>query len=716
MSQGSKLKRIPDDIRPLIGFSLKGLILTGLIGLPILLLILPGDLPGIRRTAVLYVLLCVLLSFIDFGKIRTIRFDGLSVCISLFFCVWITTHFYDRWWLFRQTGGDEAVIRLPGAALPAAAAVLGTAGIFGIYRIVNTLLQLLNPEKDPSAGPACGTDDGREKKGFFSTAVSACRAFCRTDRSAAIADGIGLIIWAGLNFSGIQSLYFRCTKLLDLARVGQTSAIAYRILQLFLILILANIIHTVLRNRKETVTKHGIITGCVFFLCTITLLIMIWPGYWSWDDILCAKAAAGYDLSAWHHFFSGLFHILCLLTIPFPAGVVILQIVIASFIVGYCSAKIGELFCGHVRRGVMEALVLLVSLAPPLLEYILSGFRMGIYSYLEFWLLTEFLCVYKNPDRPLGYHDILKLFALGILVACWRTEAIYYILLVPVFLWLMGGQAISRKRTLCFAILFAVCTVGIGKYNTGLIGDKTYSLTASVCPVTDLVRTADPEKDRAELEAIDRVIDTELATAMPERTGISLFWDPEENFVRPFSDADYSGYMKAYAGLLLRYPGTALNCVTNIFLDTSGIRTQADGSPTARLASDLALYLFDEDNAVGEAWASFGGLYKDPIDLPLRNTVMRGIACLDAEGRCTPVFHMVFNLLIPMILCLGCWIYHMARKKWGYGILLLFTLCRIPLIFAASPAPYFMYYLSVYYMGYIWFIVTLAEIRGLRKR
>ena len=261
-----------------------------------------------------------------------------------------------------------------------------------------------------------------------------------------------------------------------------------------------------------------------------------------------------------------------------------------------------------------------------------------------------------------------------------------------------------------------MCTVGIGKYNTGLIGDKTYSLTASVCPVTDLVRTADPEKDRAELEAIDRVIDTELATAMPERTGISLFWDPEENFVRPFSDADYSGYMKAYAGLLLRYPGTALNCVTNIFLDTSGIRTQADGSPTARLASDLALYLFDEDNSVGEAWASFGGLYKDPIDLPLRNTVMRGIAGLDAEGRCTPVFHVAFNLLIPMILCLGCWIYHLARKQWGYGILLLFTLCRIPLIFAASPAPYFMYYLSVYYMGYIWFIVTLAEIRGLRKR
>ena len=61
MSQGSKLKRIPDDIRPLIGFSLKRLILTGLIGLPILLLILPGDLTGIRRTAVLYVLLCVLL-------------------------------------------------------------------------------------------------------------------------------------------------------------------------------------------------------------------------------------------------------------------------------------------------------------------------------------------------------------------------------------------------------------------------------------------------------------------------------------------------------------------------------------------------------------------------------------------------------------------------------------------------------------------------------
>ena len=129
-----------------------------------------------------------------------------------------------------------------------------------------------------------------------------------------------MLIWSILNICEVQKLYFVET---DTAKVFP--------MKLLHILFLYSIIFAIFTMYKSKDTKKGkyrIIVTLATFAGFFLLLILTWPGTWSWDDVFIVQKASQYDTSAWQHFFSGIFHILCLQTIPFVSGVIIMQILI----------------------------------------------------------------------------------------------------------------------------------------------------------------------------------------------------------------------------------------------------------------------------------------------------------------------------------------------------------------------------------------------------
>ena len=514
------------------------------------------------------------------------------------------------------------------------------------------------------------------------------------------------LIWLNLNISGIQNLYFSNGKTLTI--------IIVKILHLFFLYGIFLKLHSMYNKRNVPKVKNEIIISIVYFLLLIVLLLLTWPGTWSWDDIKILINASSYNLTPWQHFFSGLFQILCLQTIPIPSGVIIVQIIIASMIVGYSISNISSLYGKNEKQvKIMQIFLGLITLLPPVVMYILCGFRMGMYSYFELWLITELIILYKEQKRT-TINDILRISFITIIISSWRTEGLYYPFFILILYFILGKKVICKKAAIISILLIMIFNVSIGKINNYMIGNNDYSLTATTDPITALVRNSD-ESDKEEIEIINKVIDVQFIIDNPDKTSEKCFW--EEDVVKDYSKEEYNNYLKAYVKLALKHPDVVLKSMCKMFLKT-GSGFGEDGKQTTRNmvgggCGGETLKLYDIENGACIRWNAVNSdvlKNKKPINLNLRNNVISFLNGIDVNGNLTIIHNVFWNLFIPFTLILICLVYKLIKKDWFMVFLILAVCTRIPLIFVTAPAPYFMYYLSTYVCSYVISFIVIFEI------
>lgn len=500
-----------------------------------------------------------------------------------------------------------------------------------------------------------------------------------------------MLIWSILNICEVQKLYF-----------VETNTAKVFPMKLLHILFLYSIIFAIFAMYKSKDTKKGkyrIIVTLATFAGFFLLLILTWPGTWSWDDVFIVQKASQYDTSAWQHFFSGIFHILCLQTIPFVSGVIIMQILIIALIFGYCVSEISFAFAKeekHIKIFVIG--VSLLAFFPPIVAYALCGFRMGPYSFTELLLITKMLLMLKKGLKP-SLCDLFGIAALTIIVASWRTEALYYPILIFI-IFLLFSKKIDLKKSVAFIMLAAtlVGTFAVGRCNNALIGNSNYSISATIQPVASIIHLQD-ERDAEEMEIINEVIDVEYIKANPKITGEAFLWT--EGVIKDYTDDEYSAYTKALVKLYLRHPQVVLSFFWSNFYNAVGFGR--NGMQTTRNTyfskGELAYDPLDTTNSV----------LKDPINEDLRQTFLKLINGTDSEKN-TNVIHVLFwNLFIPLTLMLISLAFKLAKKNWATALIISTVLARVPLLFVTSPAPYFMYYLSVYLISYFLSFIVIYE-------
>ena len=468
-----------------------------------------------------------------------------------------------------------------------------------------------------------------------------------------------VVIWLILNVFGIQNMYF----------YGGNIAVTMivKVLHILFLYTIISKIHSLYKQRHEPKVKNEIIISLIYFAILITLLLLVWPGTWSWDDITILRNASFLDLTPWHHFFSGLFQILCLQTIPIPSGVIIMQIIIASLIVGYCISNISNLYGNSKKQVIILQVVLgLITLLPPLVMYILSGFRMGMYSYLELLLITEMIILYKQKKQA-DVKDILKISLLTIIIACWRTEAIYYPLFILALYLILGNKVISKKVAIIASLIVTITNFGVAKINNLMIGNNDYSLTATMEPITSIIKSSD-ESDKKELEIINKVIDVEYVLENPEKTGELYYWTT--GVVKDYTEEQYSDYLKAYLKLALKYPKVTINSWWNIFVKAgSGIGKDSKQTTKNMVANTggETFELFNTRTITGTRWngvPSADSRVKRPINIDVRNSVISFLNGTDSNGNLTIIHNIGWNFFIPFTLILICLIYKLIKKDW----------------------------------------------------
>ena len=472
----------------------------------------------------------------------------------------------------------------------------------------------------------------------------------------------------------------------------------------FLIMLWLFLFHVVRQIRKGNDDyRRGAIYFGIYFPATMAIMVFIWPGTWFWDDVITLQTISTYQLDAWHHVLTGVYQAILLQLLPFPAGMIILQ----NFIISICVARvlINLEKCFWIcksKNPIVWILKFLPFLLPPVLAYQYSGFRLGIYSYLELLFITEFVTVVRRKKIwSLKYGLFISIIC--ILTAAWRTESVFYVPITGLVILLLDKALISTKKKIGFVLLILFGFSSLFLWQKQALKNDDYVLVSFANPCTELVRMSDPIADHEELKKIGVIFDLEIIHQNPSKTGEKMFWI--EGFVKSgYSKQEYRDFLKAIATLSLKYPKVFWVERWNTFLRSVEISEKTN----TNLYDAFDEFLQNEmiKQAKTKNWISFTPIFEKERKALIN--IWRG---KNFKGVILPRYmRIVWNAVIPILLLCYAWMKTLQKKKFLLFLILSALMIKLPVIFLMEPEGYFLYFLSFYLIGYVYGCFKLISI------
>ncbi|KXK25804.1 MAG: hypothetical protein TR69_WS6001001410 [candidate division WS6 bacterium OLB20] len=430
--------------------------------------------------------------------------------------------------------------------------------------------------------------------------------------------------------------------------------------------------------------------GAVYLLIMAFLLLFTWPGYWRVDEFYTFEYVRELKYSSWQSYITMLYYTFSLML--FPSGVLITlwQIIMQSFAVGYILARLKTVFPDG-RRYLFGYIPFLL---PAVLLYNLNPMRMTMYAYLEVLFVFTLLLAYTGRLRVRYRH--IAVLSVGItLLALWRTEGIYYLILGPLALILAMGKrsrAFLLRSLLIFVTTFAVTYLYISVRSTPEDREEQarYSVTAFVNPLSVMLQSELRSEDlETRLAAIDRVVSLESLQQYPSYNEVPALW--VGNGLRPDFEDHLPEFRRQYLLLVAENPGLFLDARIKTLLSTNGFDAVHPSAP-----GTLTQYYRGRDVQWVDGFVE-NNRFSSPVNMSLREDtidILRGVNPLDGSST---IFTPVFFSFIPHLLIhtAGTFV-ALVRRRWFWVTVGLLILLRVGLMFLTAPANYFMYYLSVY--------------------
>lgn len=461
----------------------------------------------------------------------------------------------------------------------------------------------------------------------------------------------------------------------------------------------------------------------LYFGLNLLLLLLTWPGIWRMDEFGILNSAVKLLPVFWQNYLTSLFYVFSLMLIPVPSGIIIVQCALISLMVGYIVTFFEK------RFGKPGLLTFLPALFFPVLDSNLYPMRMSVYGFMELLLLL-LLCekragglgkkraekrMEKNADADMPQeagHGMPWLFIciLAAFVTVWRTEAVYYFILFPILLMILFVKRMDKKQLVKIICTYLICALALfvpQKVGDKLTSGNQYDLTSVVLPLVPLVEKAYGTADcEAALAAIDRVIDVEIAVegAREGKSGISLFWSRPE-FQRTYTDAQYREFKSAYYQLVLKFPQTFLAERWDCFVHS------------VDLLQDTTELFYAEGVANYDTFRAYPGT--TPVSTELRNHAISLLEWRDFGDYQNKKagYGLIYTGILPICILLAVWAVCLMKRKMQAFFLLSLPLVKVPLIFLTAPSRLFMYYYSLYLIGYfLLFYLLMIMLERIYKR
>lgn len=474
---------------------------------------------------------------------------------------------------------------------------------------------------------------------------------------------------------------------------------------LFLLLAFA-VVHgavTLVRNirRKDPFTLRWLQWMLPYLILTLIVLVIVWPGCWGNDDLDVLRLARTLEPNSWQHFLTSAVFILCLMFIPLPGGIVLIQTLLIAGVVGCFLAAAETLARERLAQPPARgwfALLYIPFLLPPVILHNMQPFRSTWSTWTE--LFTVFLLVWWYlRGRRITAGQLAVLTGLGILTASWRSESIYYIAALPVLLAFLAGKKLLRPvaAVLSCCVLWAG-TLACNAYSNVLMGEAwVYQRVALTYQAAALVQDADPVEDAEALAMIDPIFDVQKCRDLSNLHGPEL----RDAIVRSDADlteADWKACQKGIIQLALKYPGSLLRERLGVFFNTVQ-QHQVLSNQKLAFATTVLLYT-DPPEAMRDSQKDF--LYNSigawPLNQQFRQDFIMTLSyrddglgvLVDATWWMLPSFALLFAGAVVLL----------VRRKWMLFFAAGALAARVPLVFLTAPDTYFMYYLTPYIAGY----------------
>lgn len=480
-----------------------------------------------------------------------------------------------------------------------------------------------------------------------------------------------------------------------------------------ILLFLAFRLLDLVKNKEAFKLNHPLFLSylkefCICFLPLFILLLLTWPGIFKGDEFYVLKAIRTYDFSSAQTGLTSMFFIACLRFFPSMAAIPFFQIIIISGIYSY-------IFVGLTKHYKIKWLWLcrIICLLLPILDGCLFTLRATLVGWIFLLVMCMCLFTYKDVKKENTYSKatIITILILSGLVIAWRSEFIYLLILLPLFLCinLYKEKVGIKKMLLTFIICMASIFISFQVFNIpnkiALKGQNKYPISLVIGPLGNIFAQEEIRGEHAyeDIEVLSELLDVQALKRHPSFRNISQYWNIDD--ILP--EDQLNRFMNASYDLILNNFDHFLYYKWKTFQYTNGMVKNDINHPVApSLNTIYTLIYYDEDYHLSY-------YFMNPIfGNNVRNSVIDFLTCrhYDNENPTTNfLYPILYNCLPTFFIALGLMIICIIKKKWAMAFLLFTTGCQIVLIFLTAPAMFFMYYFCFYLAGY--FLSAVSTLR-----
>lgn len=420
----------------------------------------------------------------------------------------------------------------------------------------------------------------------------------------------------------------------------------------------------------------------IYFGIMLVILLLVWPGAWVWDEYFILELARRLEFVLWQNYLTSIFYMICMMIIPFPTGIIIVQLFVISIIVTYLISNIKV-------ESKKKYLLLIPFFLPPVIFQNLYPMRLTLYAYL---LVFTGSYILFNRNKEFRIRDILILSSLTSILAVWRSEGIMYLLLSPITVLVAYYKKIKLGKCCLFIILvvslFAI--IYFPQYN-GTKNEYTYKLTSILNPLSMMLISDLKGYDEIKDE-LSEAINVDVLRDNASYTEIPAFWLYKQELIGGnFGKEQYETIKKNYLYLVIRNPLIFLGARFKTFFTTAGMNFERN------YISDSGYDLLTSSNETIRSFVN-NNIFTRPINNDIRRFVMYKIECRNQTDiyKVTWYYVVFWNLIVTFIFIPVYAVINIFRKKWAIVLMMIGLLLNAFAVFLAAPGVYFMYYFPMY--------------------
>lgn len=459
--------------------------------------------------------------------------------------------------------------------------------------------------------------------------------------------------------------------------------------------------YAIKRACLDTMFRRWLGFSGLYFLFSLIMLVLIWPGNWFWDELNILISLSLFDLYPWQHVLTSVFYLGALLLFPSPISVIILQLLCISLLVGY--------FVDWISRMAKGSRWIWCSYIPFLLTPVLTqnylAYRSTLLGYLVLYFIVRLADLRSQGCAKGGYISMKQLMVLAIVAAVistWRGEGYGFIVFAPLLFCCFLYRFSSPKQKAVFCSIVWVLAANILMLQNAsweCLGDpldqKRNELTVYLRPLGSLIKYAQAHGRDDLVAEIDGILN--LESLKQYENVMTAYWSDRLMQDKYFEEGGDKKLKQVYWRLIKTYP---------LVFFRERFENVADLVP---LVSD------DERLFRGKRDVEAKAIFLDPPFSRILNPSLRLHVLEWLMLKPWPHLRaLAFSIFIPIvILCIMAG-YALLRKRYAVTLTALAILTMATLAFLSAPERFFMYYFTVYLTAYAF--LTAFCIMAVSKR